>query len=180
MALALGFHHGVLTSIVNSPCGVLGNAAGLCDGSEGSDDINPYLPDYRQLTGSVSVLGVWSPVYGKINFVSEFSLSLQAYFFGGLGAHGTRSNDAKKRPDSYVVSNTGFFEGGMLSDPFMHLMFGGGVRLFLLDWLNLRMEYRSLVYFPSFDFYPTQPEIEATSYPSWLHFVQVGLGFVIF
>ncbi|MEL6547554.1 MAG: hypothetical protein AAFQ82_23225 [Myxococcota bacterium] len=54
-------------------------------------DLFPNLPDFEQLTGSLDARVIWTPLYGKVNVVSEVDANLEFYGFLGAGVHGQRT-----------------------------------------------------------------------------------------
>jgi outer membrane beta-barrel protein len=170
---SFGFMTGGLTSIVTDPQGILGNAINNC-GTDCSN-INPHLPDYRQITGIADALFIWSPLYGKINVVSEFSVNMQLYLLGGLGVNGTRQIKATAANGSYNLSGDRFMQGGMFSDPKFHLVGGVGLKMFVTEWMALRTEFRTLAFRDTFEFSSGKG---AQGYFSPFWFMQGGISFL--
>ena len=169
--ISVGFLHGALTNIVTDAEGILGNKTWDCrnDASK-CGSIDPNVPDYRQITGLADLILMWSPLYGKINVVSEMDVNLQLYGLVGAGVNGTRRITAEpvqpvQTPTDYRLRNASLFDGGAFDD----------ARMFMLDWLALRAEARGVVFRDEFDF-GEGPE----GYTSLYWFGQAGLAFMIF
>jgi len=181
--VSAGYAAGALTSIVTSQQGIIGNKVLKC----GEDpttcpngDVTPYVPDYKQITWMASVAAVWAPLYGKINVVSEYDVNLQFYGLLGAGVNGTKEVTAT------VSSGApgGFVLGTGDTDTKPHLTFGGGLKVFIMDWIALRAEVRGLVSFDKFDFTyrPTANAVvsDEQTYMSRYVFANVGLNFLVF
>lgn len=183
VGLTFGFYHGAYTSIVSSPTGIIGNKLQQCLRSNRTcNGINPGVPDTRQLTGLLSANFIWAPLYGKISVVSEIDLNLQLYGLIGGGILGRRSVQAVPLPGAatsadFELVGGNFGDGGLFSDPTGHGMVGLGLRVFLLDWLNIRGEFRTLIYADRFDF--DQNGTDET-YVTAAYMAQVGFGIVPF
>lgn len=185
-AIAVGFLHGTLTNIVTDDAGIIGNKmsgqSGCIQNPANCADINPNVPDYAQITGVLDALAVWSPLYGKMNVVSEIDGNMQVFMLAGLGAHGTRRINATAKPNpirasDYKLSGGGFGDGGFLTDPKVHLTVGVGLQFFFLNFVALRAEARGLIYTDKFDFGDGSGE-ETILSQYW--FFQAGLGFILF
>ena len=183
VALAFGFMHGQLTSIVTDDAGIIGNKVTKCmsDGTATTcGNINPNVPDYAQMTGVFDALAVWQPLYGKINIVSEVDANLQAYVLAGFGVNGRRTvtatvNGTPRSASDYRLSGGGFGEGNLFDDSKVHFVAGAGLQVFLLNWLSLKGEVRGYISQESFKFvYGDQ------SYLAQYWFFQAGLGFILF
>jgi outer membrane beta-barrel protein len=183
-ALSVGFLHGKLTNIVTDDAGIIGNKmsgqSGCIQNPANCVNINPNVPDYDQLTGVIDAMAVWSPLYGKMNVVSEIDGNMQAYLLLGLGAHGTRRVNATAkanpvRASDYTLSGGGFGEGGFLSDPKVHATVGVGLQLFFLNFIALRGEARGFIYPDKFDFGSGEETIVSQYW-----FFHAGLGFILF
>ncbi len=183
-ALAVGFLHGQLTNIVTDDAGIIGNKMrgqnGCVNNPANCANINPNVPDYNQITGVIDALAVWSPLYGKINVVSEIDVNLQAFVLGGLGANGTRRVEATAKPNpraanDYTLSGGEFFAGGFMSDPKFHFTIGVGLQVFFAHFIALRVETRGILFPDTFDFGAGDE-----TYLSQYWFFQAGLGFILF
>ena len=182
--VAAGYAAGSLTSIVTSPQGIIGNKVLKC-GEDPSTcpngDVTPYVPDYKQVTWLASVAAVWAPLYGKVNVVSEYDVNLQFYGLLGAGVNGTKEVTATVNggaPGGFVLGT-----GDTGVQP--HLTYGGGLKVFIMDWIALRAEVRGLMYADKFDFYykpnvGTSQELNESTYMSRYVFANVGLNFLVF
>lgn len=133
VAFTGGFFIGSETSIGNAIRAKGVNPA--CDPS-GDPNCEP-LGDLYQMQWYAGVDGVFTPLYGKISFASEWNPSFHLYLIAGGGAGGVRrkqtadNNTAAIGHDSTVT-----FVGNL----------GVGLRLDILDWVGLRWEFRSFFY----------------------------------
>ena len=59
---------------MTDPAGIIGNKVRLCQTQP--CDINPNVPNRRQITGLMDIVMMWSPLYGKINVVSELDVNV--------------------------------------------------------------------------------------------------------
>ncbi|HOX46372.1 MAG TPA: outer membrane beta-barrel domain-containing protein [Myxococcota bacterium] len=75
-----------------------------------------------------SLEGMWAPLYGKISVAAEWTLHYDTYILLGLGGIG---GDQTGGDLSFGVAGT----------------VGLGARLFFLDWLALRLEFRDYLLF---------------------------------
>jgi outer membrane beta-barrel protein len=178
--LAFGFLHGTLTPIVTDQEGIIGNRIEnhCIKNSVANCDINPAVPDFDQITGLFTASFLWSPLYGKINVVSELDVNLELYALAGLGVNGTRRVQVTLvNGNQFETTGGGVGEGGLFGSPKPHLSLGGGVKVFVADWLNFRAEFRDIIFNDSFDFGKDGTE---DSYRSHHYLAQLGLGFVLF
>ena len=181
VGVSLGYLHGALTTIVTDQVGIIGNKVDKClrDG-ETNCDARPNVPDFKQVTGSFDLYAIWTPLYGKVNLVSEADVNLEFYTLAGIGYNGTREPEisgqfaANGLPE---VSNQGVMDGGLFSDGRVHGTFGLGLRVFLNSWFALRTEFRGLFFRDEFEFNPANgPE----GYTSTYWFGHLGADFVVF
>ncbi len=203
--LSFSYYHGTLTNIVTSGRGIIGNKMGKClTDDDLCDELDPNVPDFKQVTGVLTAQLVWSPLYGKINVVSELDVNLQIYLVAGGGINGRHKITAEPCPDQGVattamgfprgascpdtnpydsthfqLNEAGFGEGGLFDDPTGHGMAGAGLRIYLLDWFNIRADFRALFFMDSFDFDEDSSTAD-TNYASFFYTVQAGVGFVLF
>lgn len=185
VALSAGYLQGNLTQIVEDANGILGNRVQSCIQNGGQCQLDPNVPDYRQVTGMVDAYLVWAPLYGKFNVVSELDVNLQVYAMVGAGVNGTRTVEATlrqgaSRPTDYQLSGQGFGDGGFFGDPFFNLSGSVGLKVYLTDWVDLRGEVRGLVFFDQFDFNQDGTLDSQDTYAADHFFGQVGLGFTLF
>lgn len=181
VGLGLSFLHGALTTIVTDPLGILGNKVQKCISDGGTAcNLTPNVPDYEQVTGSIDAVFVWSPLYGKINVVSELDMSLQAYTLVGAGFNGTRQVEAVRDAaalEGYRLENGGIGAGGLFSNGKAHGTLGAGLKIFMVDWMALRGEVRGIGWVDEFAFGNDGVE---SKYISWRYLAEVGATFVIF
>ncbi len=175
---ALGFMHGALTPIVTDPEGIIGNKlkSDACTQSA-SCDLNPNVPDFDQLTGVATASFVWSPLYGKINVVSELDVNLILYALGGLGVNGSRRVLVQEGGTAagFSTVGAGVGEGGLFSGAKLHVSAGGGLKVFVAESIDLRFEFRDIINFETFDFGEGEEP-----YRSHHYLAQVGLGIILF
>jgi outer membrane beta-barrel protein len=185
VAVAFGFMHGTLTSIVTDDAGIIGNKVSKCVAErtdQNCSNINPNVPDYAQITGIVDALVFWQPLYGKINVVSELDVNLQAYLLAGVGMNGTRTitattNGTPSQPSDYTLSGGGFGEGGLFANPKVHFTMGVGLQVFLTRWMSLKGEVRGYISRETFKYLGDDSD---SSYLAQYWFFQTGLGFILF
>ncbi|MBW1873538.1 MAG: outer membrane beta-barrel domain-containing protein [Deltaproteobacteria bacterium] len=117
------------------------------------------LTDLKHMTWSTTLGIIFSPLYGKLNFSSEFAVSIHLYFIGGAGVaqyeyseldHDPATADPQFDPNVFrKVKKT--YNGGMLDSavqPVFH--FGGGLRFhFLEDW-NIKIEIRDVFFYDDY------------------------------
>ncbi|MCK5687752.1 outer membrane beta-barrel domain-containing protein [Myxococcota bacterium] len=184
VGVTVGMLHGQLTNIVTDGAGIIGNKVAQLMIDPNKTDINPNVPDYNQLTGVVELMAIWTPLYGKINVVSEVDVNLQAYGLAGMGINGTRkvlaTASAPQHSLDYQLTGQNFGDGGFLNDPKVNMTLGGGLRIFLADWVDLRAEIRGLLFTDEFDFNPNDADPEPQTYLSSYWFGHLGLGFILF
>lgn len=97
------------------------------------------LSDLYQMQWLVSGDIVFTPLYGKISFASEWNPSFHLFIFKGFGAGGVRRRQADASSGQLVTTghdSTVTFIGS----------FGVGLRLDILDWFGLRWEFRNFYY----------------------------------
>jgi outer membrane beta-barrel protein len=180
VGVTLGHLHGRLTPIVTDPQGVLGNKLAECGiDSTKCANLNPNVPDYKQITGVADMVVMWTPLYGKLNIFSELDTNVELYTLAGMGVNGTRQISASATADrrDFNLSGGGFFEGGMFSNPKFNGTFGGGVRLFAGRSFAVRAEVRTILFRDEFVFKKGQA---AEGYTSAYWFGQVGVSYVLF
>jgi outer membrane beta-barrel protein len=185
IGVSFGYMHGQLTNIVTDAQGIIGNKMQKCDAltPPNCSNINPDVPDYRQITGVLDLVAIWSPLYGKVNVVSELDVNLQLYGLLGGGVNGTRTINASAPRDpagveDFQLEGGQFGEGGVFDDMFVNVTFGAGLRIFMLDRVALKAEFRALTFYDEFDFDRETEELEG--YWSMYYFSQLGLAFRLF
>lgn len=181
--VSAGYASGALTSIVTSEQGIIGNKVKKCGENPETcpgGDVTPYVPDYKQVTWMASVAAVWAPLYGKVNVVSEFDVNLQFYGLLGVGVNGTTMVTATQS----IGADGGYLLGTGENGVKPHFTLGGGLKVFVTDWIALRAEVRGLMFVDEFDFTyrPTlgAQRSEETAYMSRYVFANVGLNFLVF
>lgn len=100
--------------------------------AELADD--PILSDLHQMQWVAALNAVWVPLYGKISFASEWNPSFDLYLLLGGGLVGT--NRARE-------------VGGVLtdeSDTAPQFNFGGGLRIFIIPLVAVRLDIRNYFY----------------------------------
>jgi outer membrane beta-barrel protein len=177
--IGLGFSYlnGSLTSIVTEGEGIMGNLLADCERNGTTNcNLTPTVPDYDQITSSIDAVLLWSPLYGKINVVSELDVNLQVYGLIGPGVHGSRITTATRDPaDERGFSLTN--EGGAFTNMTPHMNLGLGLKVFVMDWLALRGEVKSIIWRDEFDF---DRDTQLDGYFSSRYMSEVGLTFVAF
>ena len=192
VSLSGGFTAGSLTSIVTGARGIIGSKVGECMKDQQQcpgGDVTPNVPDYKQVTWSTTANAVWAPLYGKLNLVSELNLNLQFYAVAGLGVNGV--TEVKAIADESVrgigessaeIDDLRKAYTESAGDPAVvpHVSLGAGLKIFLLDWVALRAEVRSLMFVDQFDFQNSETETAEESYLSRYYFANLGLSFTVF
>ncbi|MEM6533069.1 MAG: outer membrane beta-barrel domain-containing protein [Myxococcota bacterium] len=135
-------------------------------------DLRLNLPDFEQLTGSADLRLVWTPLYGKINVVSEVDANLEFYTFAGGGVHGQRRPTVivdPNRPEGFRVDGEGLAEGGFFSDLQWRGTFGVGFKIFLGKYVALRTEVMGAGWLDSFQFVGQPDEQTFATYRYFLN-----------
>lgn len=114
------------------------------------------LGDLYQMQWLASADFLFSPLYGKISFASELNPSFELYLIAGVGAGGVRRKQSGAGSTAATSHDTSVTLVGNL---------GAGMRIHILDWLGLRVEFRDY-------FYPEQATGESGM--TWNPHVQVG------
>ncbi len=171
------FQNGSTTNIVGE---VFNEKLRECsaNGQVGADcNLSPSLPDFEQLTGSLDARVIWTPLYGKINVVSEVDANLEFYGFLGAGVHGQRTPepvvDASQQL-GWRVENEGFGEGGLFSEAQFHGTGGLGLKVFLGDWVALRAELMTYGWLTDFTF-----QTGNQSFMTYRYFLNTGLSLTL-
>ena len=168
-----GYANGALSGLVTGPEGVIGQAVTKCKQEPANCDLQPNLPDFKELTYVASISAIWAPLYGKVNIVSELALNLQVYGIAGVGLHGLRK--------PVVINQPATIEGFAVEyenlSPAPHATFGGGLKIYLLDSLAIRAEARGLFYLDKFNFTPESVGSEETLYLTNYVMGQFGLSY---
>lgn len=181
LGVSVGYLHGRLTSIVTDQEGVLGNKMQACIGDPTQcSNINPHVPDFKQITGIADALLTWTPFYGKINVVSELDVNLELYGLAGVGINGTRTvrataGSGRQNANDYMLSGGDMFSGGMFDNSKVNGTFGMGLRIFVSKHVALRTEVRTILFRDRFDFEKGKGE---QPYTSAFWFGQAGLAYV--
>lgn len=175
--LYFGFLNGSTTNIVGE---VFNEKLRECsaNGQVGADcNLSPALPDFDQLTGSLDARVIWTPLYGKVNVVSEVDANVELYGFAGAGIHGQRTPqplvDASQQL-GWRVDNEGFGEGGLFSDAQFHGTGGVGLKIFVGDLVALRTELMTYAWLTDFTF-----ETGNQSFMTYRYFLNTGLSLTL-
>ena len=171
--VAGGYASGSLSGLVTGPEGVIGQAVTKCQAEPADCDLQPNLPDFKELTYVASLSAIWAPLYGKINIVSELALNLQVYGIAGVGVHGLRKPLVASQPGTA----TGFAISYENLSPAPHATFGGGLKIYILEELAIRAEARGLFYLDKFDFAPDDADPTETLYLTNYVMGQFGLSY---
>ena len=188
VGLDVGFMHGSIKDLVRGTEDPAGPAVGVIDqlveqcidgNTEFCGDVTPSYPDMLQVTGLTSLVLNWTPLYGKMNIVSEADLNLQWRLFAGGGYNGTRAiqaftSNTPANVTDYELVNDGLGEGGFFDNGKLHITYGTGIRLFLSPKTVLEGNLRMLTFWDEF---VLNPDIGLESYASTQFFTGIGLGF---
>jgi outer membrane beta-barrel protein len=148
---ALTFHFNDIIAIegmggyvANKEVDIIGGPAGVRALS--STGAEPNLPDLVGMSWFALANIELSPIYGKINLLSELDFNMQFYVIGGAGAVGATKH--------FRVPNDPDQTHTLLADEGVKFAgdFGLGMRLFILRWLAIRAEFRDVLYTDSYDF----------------------------
>lgn len=173
---SFSFFSGGLTDIVTGSGGVLGNKVAACRADTSvACDLSLRVPDTKQVTGSLDLMLIWLPLYGKLNIVSELDSDIQLHLLAGGGVNGTRSIVASADLASdkgYVLTGNGFGEGGAFAGAQVHGTIGVGATLWFTRRLALRGELRSIIWRESID---QDGDGVTSGYISWRHLGMIGL-----
>lgn len=122
----------------------------------------------------------WSPLYGKLSFLSEFDVSFQFYLFGGVAVSGIAKVD--NDPTAAVVINkTDFYDGLLGGQNYKYTYridaaYGAGLRVYPVDWMAIRFDLRNLT--------GLNPPVEEATYSDKfdlnnMPMLQIGLSFLL-
>ncbi|MBN2498835.1 MAG: outer membrane beta-barrel domain-containing protein [Deltaproteobacteria bacterium] len=112
---------------------------------------NGALPKVSRLRYFLTANLQWSPLYGKLSFITDDILHFDAYLLAGFGMAYTETG-AKFAAD-----------------------FGLGLRYFLTSWLVVKIEVRDLVYTETF-----QLDVSRTEFSDIQNHVMLNLGLSFF
>lgn len=107
----------------------------------------PRLTDLWQSFAYGGANAQWAPLYGKLSIVSEFDISFQLYFLGGVAVEGI----AKPIDEfgSASINTQRDFYAGVASGKQYHYsarvsaVYGAGVRLIPWSWMAIRLQLRN-------------------------------------
>lgn len=157
VGVSVGFFHGSLARIVANEHGqgIIGNKLSTCLADIGRQcDINPTLPDRRQITGVLDAIAIWAPLRMDASF--WVPLSIELYGLVGFGVNGTRKigavadSGASSRGD-YTLTDSDFGAGGFMKGAVANGMVGFGLRAIVLERIIVRGEMRTLFFGDKFD-----------------------------
>jgi outer membrane beta-barrel protein len=104
----------------------------------------PALSGLWQTFAFGGINAQWAPIYGKLSMVSEFDLSFQFYFIGGIAIEGT----AKPIPSGDLNEDFDFYTGLASGTQFdyaarVSAVTGAGIRLIPWEYVAFRVEVRN-------------------------------------
>lgn len=148
---SLGFHFNDIVAIdvmggyvASKEVDIIGGPAGVRALSSTGGE--PNLPDLVGMSWFGFANVELSPIYGKINILSEVDFNSQIYVMGGVGVVGAvKRFRIQGDPDQTHTALAS--EGVKVAGDF-----GIGFRLFLLRWLAIRAEFRDILFTDSYDF----------------------------
>jgi outer membrane beta-barrel protein len=145
------------------------------------------LTDLKHMTWFTTLGIIFSPLYGKLNFSSEFAVNIHLYFIAGAGIAQYEyselrhdSADPQFDPNMFrkvkLIYNGGLTGGGI--QPVFH--FGGGLRFhFLEDW-NIKIEIRDVFFYDEYNAQWNETGSGVTDKPitDFVHttFLRLGVG----
>jgi outer membrane beta-barrel protein len=147
---ALSFHFNDIVAIEGLGGYVYAKEVDIIGGPAGvralsSTGAEPNLPDLVGMSWFAMGNLELSPIYGKINLLSEVDFNSQIYVMGGVGAVGAVKYfrvPGGTQTQTELTNQGVKFAGD----------FGIGFRLFLLRWMAIRAEFRDILYTDSYDF----------------------------
>jgi outer membrane beta-barrel protein len=100
-----------------------------------------YLPlsDLKYMQGYAQGGVIFSPLYGKLNLGAELAFGIHLYFVAGGGVGFFKYSKIANPRDATTVPRVLTEENAGTKGMFY---FGGGLRLHILNWLNVRLEVR--------------------------------------
>ncbi len=128
---------------------------------------NPNLPNLEMMSWITDAVFLWTPIYGKVNLVSELAISGNIYFLFGAGVNGAKHIE---------------YTGEKVSDGVkFNFQWGVGGRIYLTNWMAIRLEYRDIDYMGTWssNHSGTQKTPDYT-YITMNHMFHVGLSFFPF
>jgi outer membrane beta-barrel protein len=139
------------TSIIGGSEGVRYNIA-----TSAGQKRDPNLPDLVGMSWLVQAGVAIAPIYGKLNFFSEFDLTAQLYICGGAGVVG-----AVRRTIAGVDETT----TNLIPNPNGSVKFAGnvgfGFRLFFNKFFAIRAEFRDFIFADQFVYQASgAPEVD--------------------
>lgn len=168
MELYGGYWGSNYTAIVTSEGGIVGNI------NASGQQRDPNIPDRTMMTYFADAVLIFSPIYGKINLVSELDFSTNIYLLAGVGINGAR-NLAYDYAGSQAALTAQFTSESAGISP--NVVWGVGIKLFLTDWMALRLEFRDIDYLDEFDF---NEDGTQQTYVTMNHMFNAGLSFFPF
>jgi len=147
--------------------------------STGNGLLEPRLSDLYQMQFAVQADVVFTPVYGKMSFASEFDPAYDLYFLAGGGIVGTRRQSGVALDDN--VQRAAITHNGKIGPAFN---FGVGLHVYLTKLISVRTELRDFFYPEPFDIndFDARTFSTATEEPGGFTFnlcFQVGLQFAL-
>jgi len=136
-----GFNMGSLTDVgEQARDGILGRY------SSGPTATISDIPDMWSMEWQALLMPRWTPIYGKLNLVTELPIHFQAYLTAGGGAAGL-----KRESIAYCQAGgnaVGDCADGLLAEEKTSWLgaFGGGMRFFVSDMVLLRLELLDFIH----------------------------------
>ncbi|MEM6274224.1 MAG: hypothetical protein AAF735_03190 [Myxococcota bacterium] len=174
-SVALGLNHGSTTGIIEEAFQEKLADCARDSVSDAACTLAPDVPDVEQITGSVDARAVWTPLYGKINVVSEVDANLEFYGFLGVGFHGQRQPEPtvdRSEALGWRVDGQGLGDGGLFSDVQWRGSAGIGFKVFVAEHVAFRTEAMGVGWIDDFDFVSGNE-----SFPTYRYFLNTGLSY---
>lgn len=151
LELRPGFALGSLTDVGEQAKKAINEDAPFGPGSAGAFEVDDFQ-DMWSIQWQALLMPRWTPIYGKLNLVTELPIHFQAYLTAGGGAVGlnresiaycqngvtdtTNGSDRPAECRAYLDESKTTWAGAA----------GGGMRFFLSDMVLLRLEFFDIVH----------------------------------
>ncbi len=141
------------------------------------------LTDLKHMTWFANLGLVFSPLYGKLDFSSEFAVSIHLYFVAGAGVAQYQYTELEDDPDNPEFGTfkkvTKTYSGGLTDaavQPTFH--FGGGLRFHVAESWGIKIEIRDVFFYDKYeaDWKPAGINVQQKTIKDFVHVVFLRLG----